>query len=102
VPTETTENLTEEGDTVKKNSYTLEDVAQHNSKEDCWLVINGEVYNVTDLIAGGNHPGGEEILKGCGIDATELFETRPMGSGTAHSDRARELSNNYKIGTLQE
>jgi cytochrome b involved in lipid metabolism len=102
VPTETPENTPEEGDAVMNPSYTLADVAKHSTKEDCWLAINGEVYDTTEFIAGSKHPGGDAILDGCGSNATELFETRPMGSGTAHSERARELLKNYKIGTLAE
>ncbi len=83
-------------------SYSIKDISQHNNKEDCWLAINGKIYNVTDFIASGDHPGGEAILQGCGQDATVLFETRPMGSGTPHSDSARVLLNNYYIGNLQQ
>ncbi len=80
--------------------YTLEEVAKHSSREDCWIVIHGKVYDVTSFIP--EHPGGDAILQGCGKDATELFETRPMGSGTPHSEEARELLERYYIGELKE
>ena len=79
-------------------TYTLADVAMHNSGSDCWLAIDGRVYDVTSFIP--SHPGGQAILQGCGTDATTLFETRPMGSGTPHSQRARSLLANYYIGDL--
>ena len=64
--------------------------------EDCWMIINGNVYDVTGFIA--FHPGGNTILQGCGKDATEFFETRPMGSGTPHSTGARNKADTLKIG----
>lgn len=82
-------------------SYTIEEISQHNNKEDCWLAINGKVYNVTDFIARGDHPGGDTILQGCGQDATSLYEARPIGSGTPHSDRARDLLSDYYIGDFK-
>lgn len=81
------------------DTYTLAEVSAHGSASDCWLVISGKVYDVTDWIA--SHPGGNAILEGCGTDATQLFETRPMGSGTPHSNRARNLLPNYFIGDLE-
>ncbi|MBU2567034.1 cytochrome b5 domain-containing protein [Patescibacteria group bacterium] len=81
------------------NYYTMADIAQHATKEDCWFVIHEIVYDVTEY---AKHPGGEAILEGCGKDATELFETRPMGSGTPHSDKARGYMKNYEIGFLSE
>ncbi|MBU0530592.1 MAG: cytochrome b5 domain-containing protein [Nanoarchaeota archaeon] len=69
----------------------------HDSQGDCWLAINGKVYDVSEYTT---HPGGVAILEGCGMDATELFETRPMGSGTPHSDDARSYMDNYYIGEL--
>ena len=54
------------------SGYTLTDVALHNSAASCWMVIRGKVYDVTKYIS--KHPGGNNILKGCGKDATSLFE----------------------------
>lgn len=52
--------------------YTLEQVAQHNKKSDCWVVIGEEVLNVTSFIK--DHPGGElAILTFAGKDATKEF-----------------------------
>lgn len=80
------------------NVYSLSDVSQHDSKNDCWIAIRGVVYEVTDFIR--SHPGGNAILEGCGTDATTLYETRPMGSQTPHSSSARSMLDEYEIGEL--
>merc|ERR1711998_181722 len=52
--------------------YSLEDVAKHTTKGDCWVVVNGEVLNVTKFLS--EHPGGElAILTFAGKDASEEF-----------------------------
>ncbi|XP_069743553.1 cytochrome b5 reductase 4 isoform X2 [Narcine bancroftii] len=52
---------------------TPEELAKHNKKTDCWLCIRGMVYNVTPYLE--YHPGGEEeLMRGAGADATELFD----------------------------
>lgn len=54
------------------SAITMEQVQQHNQKDDAWLVLGGKVYDVTDYIP--FHPGGEvEICRGIGKDATKLF-----------------------------
>merc|ERR1712137_1052782 len=51
---------------------TLEEVAKHNTKADCWVVVSGQVLNVTSFLS--EHPGGElAILTFAGKDATEEF-----------------------------
>ena len=45
-------------DTNKK--YLLTEVAKHNTQEDCWVVLNGGVYNLTKYLA--THPGGSAII----------------------------------------
>ena len=50
----------------------MADVAKHNSKTDCWVVVDGQVLDVTSFL--GDHPGGElAILTFAGKDATEEF-----------------------------
>ncbi|MBU1202800.1 hypothetical protein KKH39_02025 [Patescibacteria group bacterium] len=97
---ENMENIEEDG--LMATQYDMAEIAQHNNADDCWLLISGKVYDVTSFIAGGNHGGGDAILEGCGIDATELYETRPMGSGTPHSDKARGFLEGFYIGDFRE
>merc|ERR1719356_2371859 len=52
--------------------YSMADVAKHTTKGDCWVVVAGQVLNVTNFLP--NHPGGElAILTFAGKDATEEF-----------------------------
>ncbi|CAE8585710.1 unnamed protein product [Polarella glacialis] len=52
--------------------YTMDEVAKHTSKSDCWVVVAGQVLNVTSFLS--EHPGGElAILTFAGKDATEEF-----------------------------
>merc|ERR1712063_247329 len=48
------------------------EVAKHTTKDDCWVVVAGQVLNVTNFLS--EHPGGElAILTFAGKDATEEF-----------------------------
>ena len=50
-------------------SYTLSDLAKHKTQNDCWIAVNGNVYDVTKYL--DFHPGGADlILMQCGKDAT--------------------------------
>ena len=80
--------------------YTLTQIGEHATKESCWFAIDGKVYDVTPFVKSGFHPGKDAILAGCGKDATELFNTRPMGSKTSHSEKARTNLPKYLIGKL--
>ncbi|PBP28447.1 FMN-dependent dehydrogenase [Diplocarpon rosae] len=52
---------------------TGEDIAKHNSRESCWVIVHGKAYDVTDFLP--EHPGGSKIiLKYAGKDATEEYE----------------------------
>ncbi len=87
-----------------KKYYTMAEVAAHGAdpdSEECWTVIHGKVYDILEF-ASNSHPGGELIFQACGIDATKLFETRPMGSKTPHSAEARKILEKYYIGDLKQ
>lgn len=56
----------------KGGEYTMEEVAKHNKKDDVWVVVDGQVLDVTSFLP--DHPGGEKaILLYAGRDATEEF-----------------------------
>ncbi len=56
----------------KDIELTPEIVSQHNKKDDLWVVLNGQVYDLTDFLP--NHPGGQKIIiRYAGKDATKIF-----------------------------
>ena len=79
---------------------TSDEVSLHSTPDNCWMIVENKVYDVTAFIATQKHPGGAAILEGCGKEATELFMTRPMGSGTPHSNKAQEMLQQYYLGEL--
>ncbi|KAJ3116506.1 hypothetical protein HDU96_009492 [Phlyctochytrium bullatum] len=59
-------------DTALK-SYSFEEVHKHRTASDCWVILYGKVYDLTDFLP--EHPGGQKvILKEAGHDATEAFQ----------------------------
>ena len=68
-------------------TYTLADVAQHNTAAHCWAAVDGRVYDLTDWI--GQHPGGQQrIIALCGTDATVAFSTQHGGQARPASQLA--------------
>ncbi|KAL3465709.1 FMN-dependent dehydrogenase-domain-containing protein [Aspergillus heterothallicus] len=57
---------------VAPRLLSVQDVLQHNTPDDCWLVISGEVWDLTSFAK--EHPGGASIiLNYAGRDATDAF-----------------------------
>ncbi|KAI0089155.1 FMN-dependent dehydrogenase-domain-containing protein [Irpex rosettiformis] len=51
---------------------TYKEVQKHNTRESCWVIISGQVYDATSVLRW--HPAGPEvILKLAGQDATKQF-----------------------------
>ncbi|KAI0479883.1 hypothetical protein F4859DRAFT_477638 [Xylaria cf. heliscus] len=74
--------------------FTVKEVAAHNTPADAWMVIHGEVYNVTSYLQ--DHPGGAEVLVDvAGRDASEDFDN------AGHSEDASEIMASYRVGKLQ-
>lgn len=71
-----------------------EEVAEHNTASDLWIVYNGRVYDVSPYI--DEHPGGEEVVVDvAGTDATEAFED------IGHSDDAHEILKGLLVGKVE-
>jgi cytochrome b involved in lipid metabolism len=61
------------GADFRTRGYTREEVSEHCTEEDCWMVLDGRVYNVTRYFP--FHPGGKkQLMRGAGKDASELFQ----------------------------
>eukprot|EP00854_Cymbomonas_tetramitiformis_P014435 gene14435-17064_t len=74
--------------------YSLEEVAKHTTQEDCWLVVDGKVYDTTQYLE--DHPGGVDVmLESSGRDATEDFED------VGHSKNAKKIMEKYYIGEFE-
>ncbi|KAJ7953934.1 cytochrome b5-like [Quillaja saponaria] len=74
--------------------YTMQEASKHKTKDDCWVVIDGKIYDVSSYL--DEHPGGDDVvLDATGRDATDDFED------AGHSKSARELMEKYFIGELE-
>nr|XP_043612163.1 cytochrome b5-like [Erigeron canadensis] len=71
----------------------LEEASKHATKDDCWLIISGKVYDITPFL--DDHPGGDEVLVlATKKDATEDFED------VGHSQNARDMLKDYYVGDI--
>uniref|UniRef100_A0A2C9U2V4 Nitrate reductase n=6 Tax=Manihot TaxID=3982 RepID=A0A2C9U2V4_MANES len=97
------EILSENNQTLKKsvstpfmntslNTFSMAEVKKHNSADSCWIIVHGHVYDCTHFLK--DHPGGtDSILINAGTDCTEEFDA-------IHSDKAKKMLEDYRIGEL--
>lgn len=71
----------------------MAEVAKHNNDKDCWVAINGNVYDLTRYMS--EHPGGENsILDVAGQDATYEFDAAD------HPQSAMDEMKKFLIGMV--
>jgi sterol-4alpha-carboxylate 3-dehydrogenase (decarboxylating) len=76
-----------------QRSYTMEDVAEHNTEGNCWIVVDGHVYDVTQYL--DTHPGGmKSLMRHAGRDATRGFH------GDQHPEDAGLTLQDFRIGWI--
>lgn len=75
--------------------YCWDEIRRHASAASTWLVIDGDVYDVSSFIE--QHPGGAELLgEWAGRDASRAFH------GAPHGPLTRIFRFNYRIGRVVE
>lgn len=90
-----TNTTTQTTQTSGSATYTMANVAHHNSGSSCWTAINGGVYDVTSWI--NQHPGGPgAILSLCGTDGSTAFNGQHGGQRRPEQELA-----SFKIGILK-
>lgn len=83
--------------TVEKR-FKLAAVAEHAKEDDCWMAIDGKVYDLTAYLP--EHPSRPAIiLPWCGREASEAYRTKTKGR--PHSASAEQLLPTYQIGLFQ-
>ena len=81
-PTQTAEPTQDPEESV--NGFTLAQVSERNSAAECWVAIDGGVYDLTQWIR--SHPGGSgAILNLCGKDGTSSFTSQHGGQARPSS-----------------
>jgi len=84
---------------IKSFAYTLDDVAEHNTPDDCWVIFDNSVYDLSKYLP--NHDRFLDIRKWCGKDMTEDFKNK-AGIGRNHTKSSYVLLERYNIGKVGE
>lgn len=70
---------------AKPAAMSMTSVASHATAKDCWVVIDGSVYNVSSFIS--QHPGGARaIARVCGKDGTATFSSEGAHARTGAAE----------------
>jgi len=73
-------------------TFSAEEVARHNTQNDCWIILNGKVYDITNFF--NMHPGGKRaLLNFAGKDASANIEF--------HSPLMMKQAKAFYIGDLE-
>ncbi|MBI4943376.1 MAG: cytochrome b5 domain-containing protein [Actinobacteria bacterium] len=73
--------------------YTRAQVASHSSTSNCWSIVEGKVYDLTQWVS--RHPGGSKgIAEMCGGNGGEFLEEH------ARDAAARQVLAGYQVGVL--
>lgn len=66
--------------TADSREISVDEFVKHNTADDCWITVNGNVYDLTDFIS--MHPGGTTpLIQNAGHDATAIYnKIHPKGT----------------------
>jgi cytochrome b involved in lipid metabolism len=100
---------------MANKTFTMEQVAKHTAEDDCWIVIDGQVLDISKFLT--SHPGGvspfylmktydittlitllpqaDILIDGAGKDNTSEFED------TGHSSDAVKQLKGLTVGTVE-
>jgi hypothetical protein len=78
-------------------SFFMGDVEAHAEKYDCWVVVEGGVYDVTGLVNTDTSAAAADVAASCGTDVTALVNQQ----SPAYTALKAKLGDSFK-GALKE
>jgi cytochrome b involved in lipid metabolism len=87
------------GTSIKENNVvmqeiTINELSTHKTKNDCWVLLDSKVFNVSDLLATSSEPNYEDS---CGKDGTKAILNDSPSKTAA---KILHQLNSYYIGVI--
>ncbi len=76
----------------------LQELALHNTKEDCWIAIDDKIYDITKALA-DHQKYKYDLAPWCGRDASQAWKDKD-GKGKPHSRKAQLMLKALLKGNL--
>ena len=83
------------------DGITMEEVAMHDTPDDCWMVVDGKVVDGAKAV-GFHSKLKDKFLENCGSDATDAFMTRGKEPPNPHPESANDVLESIYLGELVE
>ncbi|KAL5609456.1 hypothetical protein FOVSG1_004137 [Fusarium oxysporum f. sp. vasinfectum] len=80
-----------------QKEFTREEIEKHNTQDDCWLVVDGKVYDATSVL--GWHPGGTAAILG---HAGKVHQETSDEFASIHDDYAYKKLKECALGVVTE
>jgi len=80
-------------------AFTINEVSEHNTEKDCWVLFDESVYDISPYIK--EHDVYLDITDWCGKDITEDFKDK-NGLERDHKGSSYSLLESYYIGSLND
>ncbi|KAG9256137.1 uncharacterized protein F5Z01DRAFT_635090 [Emericellopsis atlantica] len=80
-----------------QKQFTREEIEKHDSKDDCWIVVDGKVYDATSVLEW--HPGGAAAILG---HAGQVHQETSDEFAGIHDDYAYQKLKECALGTVTD
>lgn len=81
-------------------TFSLAKIQRHSTANDCWIVIDRDVYDITKYLIEHTSEHTYDLSKWCGKDSSQAWRDKD-GKNKPHSRKAENLLKKYRIGSLQ-
>lgn len=88
------------GTALGEKVISLEELRKHNTEADCWMAIDGSVYDMSKYIKLHNQECKQiKFVDYCGVDASDVWKRKESGK-SQHKKKSYRSLEKAKIGQL--